>query len=630
MADEQPNTTLSPLLESIRRPIPGENGCGKDVSYDDDYLAIKAEIDKLSAVGGKVDQERAAELRQLMDATRGTLRKSDRAEAEKQLEERASVVKSSGGPDYLLIVDRASRILAEKSKDLRVASYLCFGLWQIQVAAGLAEGLAALDLLVGEFWDGLYPPKTRLGARKAAIDFLSSKLPEIVEFASVKESDADHLMRAQHTLGQLQVRLTEKMPNDPPSLLGLKQVVERCLNRIPKPRPAANEETGGAANPQLQGSQAASPLQTPASVGELRTAQDAIDLVKKAAKFLRDQQRNSPVPYRLLRSARWDPLTSLPPNENGRTRLEPPASQRRNFLSGLCTGGEWTRLLEECEVGFGQPGFHLWFDLQRLTVMALDGLGESFRSVRSAMVLELALLLQRLPNIASLTFTDGTPFAAPATADWIAESVIPALGGSAPTPSTPFLGSAAPDDELTARIAESKRILDGGDLAGAVALLQSGPVNSRKAAFQRKLAMAALCLRGNQPAIARPLLEELEEEIRKHSIDEWEPALGLEVWTSLHKCYALLTAGPPSPGKQALQQQAEKVFERICRLDVGFALAAAGARSKPTRPEAPPPKPAEAQPAVPTTAEKLSPAGLDAGAGNGHEVNKGSTAHSPL
>ena len=108
MADEQLNTdsqaplepagatagpvgiSLSPLLLAVRTPIPGTNPCGSDVSYDEDYLAIKAEIDKLGTVSGHVDQERASELRQMMDATRETVRKADRAEAEKQLEQRGS------------------------------------------------------------------------------------------------------------------------------------------------------------------------------------------------------------------------------------------------------------------------------------------------------------------------------------------------------------------------------------------------------------------------------------------------------------------------------------------------------------------------------------------------------------
>jgi hypothetical protein len=59
---------LSPLLEDVARPIPGDDPCGTDVGYDADFLRLKEEIDKLNAVDTRVDQERAAELgRQLSD-----------------------------------------------------------------------------------------------------------------------------------------------------------------------------------------------------------------------------------------------------------------------------------------------------------------------------------------------------------------------------------------------------------------------------------------------------------------------------------------------------------------------------------------------------------------------------------
>lgn len=581
-----PKAALSPLLEAVSRPIPGSNPCGVDVSYDEDYLAIKAEIDKMGTVSGRVDQERATELRQMMDATRETTRKADRVEAEKQLEQRGSVVQQAGGPDYGLIRDLSTRILSEKSKDIRVASYLCFALWHSEMFPGLAEGLSVIDILVGGFWEGLYPPKARIGARKNAVEFLTTKLGEVVEYAQVKLEDAEPLRRAKEVLTSLQKNLAENVPENPPTILGLVQAVEKCLGKVPKPPPPPS--AGGSPTPSASGQPLAGTA-GPAVVGELRTSQDAVDFVKKAAKFFRDQNRKSPTPYRLVRGLKWDAVVALPPNENGKTKFEAPLLQRRNFLIGLRDASDWNKLLDECEVSFGNPGFHFWFDLQRLAVAALDGLGSEFQTVRTAVLTELAILLQRVPNLESLTFTDGTRFAEPATSDWILEVVTPVLGqgGSA----GPGVGFRFLDSDLDAEIAGARKTLDGGDLAGAILLLQSNAPkdNSRRSAFRRKLGMASLCMRGNQPSIARPLLEELCGEIDKFSIDQWEPAITLDVWTSLHKCYESLASGPTSPAKQAAQQLAEKIFERICRLDVGYALATTGAKPK-TKPPAPPPK----------------------------------------
>jgi hypothetical protein len=125
--------------------------------------------------------------------------------------------------------------------------------------------------------------------------------------------------------------------------------------------------------------------------------------------------------------------------------------------------------------------------------------------------------------------------------------------------------------------------------------------------------MASFCMRGGQPTIARPLLEELEQDIDRFSIHEWEPWLALEAWTALNKCYETLAAGPTTPAKQALQQRGEHLFERICRLDTSFALASAGVM------------PASKRPAVSVTQVQQPSNGGD----NGTHVHKESTTHPP-
>jgi len=603
---------LSPLLEGVRRPIPGSNPCGRDISYEEDFLAIKAEIDKLNAVGGQIDQERAMELRQMMDATRGTINKANRTEAEKQLDQRGSVTRQSGGPDYQFIRKSAGVILAEKSKDIRIASYLCFALWQQESFAGLAEGLSAIDILIQNFWDGFYPGKARPAARRSALEFLTAKLDDSVAYAQVREADRAPLERAKATLKNLQQQLTEKMPEGPPSLLGLTQAVEKCLNKVPRPAapkpPAPEPSAPSQGRSPGEGMPAAG-----APRGEIQTSLDAATSVKQAARFFRNQDPRSAIAYRLLRSLRWDPILALPPNENGKTRVEPPPAQGCSSLRDLRGKREWTVLLEECETKFSLPGFYFWLDMQRLVVDALDGLGPEFSAVRTAVISELSLLLQRVPKLPSLSFLDGTRFADPGTIAWIDDTLASLHGSSGPA--LPGPASAQTGSEGDPQLAEAKRAFEAGDLAGAVVLLASPAADSsRKSLFRRKLAMATFCMQGGQPAIARPLLEELEQEIERFSIHEWEPRLALEAWTALNRCYESLAAGPVTPAKQAMQQRGEKVFERICRLDIAFALASAGV--KPALKRAAASAPPAHQATQPTN-----------GNDNGTKENKESTTH---
>jgi type VI secretion system protein VasJ len=321
----------------------------------------------------------------------------------------------------------------------------------------------------------------------------------------------------------------------------------------------------------------------------MRTSDDAVTAIREAAKFLRGQDRKSAAPYRLLRSMRWDVLINEPPNDNGKTKIDAPPAPRREYFTKLQTGSQWDKLLDEAEATFPEKPFYFWLDLQRFIVAAMDAIDSDFQHARMAMLQELAILLQRVPKLPSLTFSDGTRFADPATQSWIEETVMPVLGsgeGGGIGPAGPALES-----DLAALFAGAKRILAKGDLAAAIAYLQEGATLdvSGKNRFLRRLHMATICLRGGQPKMARSLLEDLSEEIEKFAITVWEPALALEVWKNLYECYGSLTASAPTAGKAGLQEHADRVFEKMCRLDLSYAPAAAGTKPKTKRPAPPQP-----------------------------------------
>ena len=572
--------TLSPLQEAVRRPIPGDNPCGADITYNDDFLKLKAEIDKIGSVSAKVDQEKAvADARQLKSLTGKQLREQDKLRDKRDASDAKGFVSDAGGVNYYMIIEVATTILSEKSKDLRVASYLSLALWRTQSYKGLVEGLSAVQALIRIFWDGLYPAKARLAARRGAIDFLIQRLSDGLEGSPVSADDRESLERAKVVVSELNSDLAGKFTENPPSLLGLAKFVEQLLAKVPKPAPVIKTAAQGSTT-----TQAASGTDAISSIpaGDLRTPQEATDVVKKVAAFLRGQNRRSATPYRLLRSIRWDGIAMEPGNDSGKTKMDPPPLQRRTYLKGLSDSGQWEKLLDECETSFPQPFFYFWLDMQRYTVAALNGLGTEYQSARTAVLMDLAVLIQRVPKLQDLVFGDGTRFVEPATRDWIAETVLPVLGSEGGGGGG---SSSVGEGDLAVRVNEAKAILDKGDLAGALAFLQNGSVldTSRKIRFQRQLNMAMLCMRGNQPAIARPILEDLSLEIEKYSIHEWEPALALEAWKNLHKCYQYLAAAPASTDKKTFQQSADQVFEKICRVDVGYALAASGVKPK-TRP----------------------------------------------
>jgi type VI secretion system protein ImpA len=64
---------------------------------------------------------------------------------------------SSSGPNWHLVVDRASDVLAGRSKDLMIAGWLTEALLHLHGFAGVRDGLKAINGLIDNFWEQLYP-----------------------------------------------------------------------------------------------------------------------------------------------------------------------------------------------------------------------------------------------------------------------------------------------------------------------------------------------------------------------------------------------------------------------------------------------------------------------------------------
>ena len=88
--------------------------------------------------------------------------------------------------------------------------------------------------------------------------------------------------------------------------------------------------------------------------------------------------------------------------------------------------------------------------------------------------------------------------------------------------------------------------------------------------FQRKLLLAEVCLASQRERLARSILEELAEQIDKFQLELWESSeLVCSVWTRLYRLYKQGNDGSDS-------DRADKLYERLCRLDPWQALACGG------------------------------------------------------
>jgi type VI secretion system protein VasJ len=566
---------LSALLDDVARPIRGEDPCGEDVSYDADFLRLKEEIDKLNAVDTRVDQEKAADLaRQLKESGSRT------PQTVEQRAESAGARRPSG-MDADFVIASAQAILRDKSKDLRVVSYLALALARRDGLAGVAEAAAAYALVVDSYWDGLYPPLKRMTGRKNAIEVGARWLLDTLDSVTPTASDREPLEQAREALSALTTAFaTRELPDLVTRVAMLDAKLAELLTRVPASAPLATELVAAPLLP-ASPSNGATPNAASETVATNalapQSAAQTAEMIIRAVAWMRQAEPRRPGAYRLARSLRWDALAATPPNQQHRTAIEAPPAARRDYLFGLHRRGAWADLLREAEGSFCQPPFHFWFDLQRLVVAALEHLGSEYAPARDAVVRELQLVIARLPGLPALLFADGrTRFADAATASWLEEVAKPT---DAFTPNARDAAAMSrPTTALATRFAEPRKRFNDGDLAGALTLLQSGAAGdaSQHDRFLRRLYSATLCLEGGQLSVARALLEELEEDIETHRLDRWDPSLALDVWTRLYACYSAQAGRAGRGGDvQQIGRDMQRVFARICRVDTARALAAA-------------------------------------------------------
>jgi len=521
---------MQAIVDRCAAPIPGDNPCGEPATYDPDYEEAKTEVQKLTAMSSAEDSI-----------------------------------------DWKKVVECSSRVLADKSKDLTISGYLCIGLVMTDGYSGLAAGLDIFGRLLDKYWDGLYPPLKKIKVRALAVRLIDDRIGDLIASRDPTAEDAEAIRHAGEAIEKIRKLIPEKFGAEAPSTRNLFEAIgERTEKAGPAapPPPKPGEQVAAAPPPA-----AAAPAQPPTQAPE--SAAEAMNAIRRMVAIIREGEPTGSAAYRLLRCIKWDPLKQEPPSpeEDGKTRVPAPRAAVRTALENLVEAANWQGLLLASEAAFADASGTFWLDLQRFACTALQELGPDYDGIRKAILSETALLLQRLPNLVSLNFADSTPFADDQTGMWI-ESDVNRPGQDAPT-AAPKRIDTGEDESLEADLKEARKKIKDKDLQGAMELLQAGidAAPSRRRKFIRKLAAAKLCLKAGRPAWAVALLEGLDQETDRLTLEQWEPQLCADVWETLYLCYRKLLASKKVEMAETLMERSVRARDKLLRIDLRSAAA---------------------------------------------------------
>ena len=459
-------------------PISEALPAGADPGYDDDFQRMREEVDTLS------------------------------------------------GADTGQVLQLGEKLLTERSKDLRVATYYLWARLQVAGEAGLADGLSLIAALVERFAQQLLPQ--RPNSRRLALQWLASEkvLASLSRYPEVVKHEARRTVAA---LAWLDHSLASWPDEQRPELGPLYGALSQRL-----------AQAGGidAVVPQTSALRPADAAVDTPGQGPVRSGRDLLDNGRALAEYLRAQPNGWLAGHRLMKSLRWDTVHQLPLQDaNGHTRLAAPRSDSRAQLKRLYQQQNWGELMERVERFYTEGVNHFWLDLQWFLCQALARQPAPQDAWADIVKRDLGMLLDRLPGLEHLTWSDGTPFADLRTREWIAQQV----AGNTPQQWLPAQAavSQAPG-EVLALEEEALAQADTQGVEAAMAWLAARvEFDSGRDRWLLRLLMARVAEQCGKNELALHLLTELEAIAGRQGLAQWEPALCFEVQARLLKLLRL-------------------------------------------------------------------------------------------
>ncbi|GAB6074652.1 TssA family type VI secretion system protein [Nautilia lithotrophica] len=346
-------------MDELLKPING--GCGENVKYDDEYMSLEEEIEKLSSP----------------------------TQAE--------------NVDFKKIKNLSESILKNKSKDFFAAVYYSYS--SLVLEKDIKKSICFLGEFVDSFWEEGFPKREK--AKVNAIKWWLSKIEKYLESISGFEDDVSDY-----------INCVEKIENKlssidyAPAFTNLKFLLNQKIFKkevqTEKPEEKTSEEK-----------------QTQENENCICLSEDINDNLKilsdKLNQLLIDVIENEiKCEYFIIRRmiVFYD-IDSLPVATDKKTLIPPPAYEEKSSIQTLYKNGNYKDLINVCESKITTYVF--WFDLHYYIAASLKSLG--YENCAIGIKNSLRLFVNKFPTILEYMFSDGTPFATFETKQWLKEEV---------------------------------------------------------------------------------------------------------------------------------------------------------------------------------------------------------------
>lgn len=416
------------------------------------------------------------------------------------------------------VENSALKLLSERTKDLKILTILLQCLQHQADADRFIVSLQICNDFIQNYWEVCFPAPGKRGAlpRRKFFSQIVQRSFQTAEKLEASQFDVEQKQELEATLEQWQKTVeAAQLPTD--EVASVTVLLKRLMAAEGEPSTvAADGEANEQASSEMgSGPAVARPTVTASSSGltiDSSSERATKQTLLKVADFLSEMGTGELMGLRLRRYAIWFSINSLPDaNSQGETQLMPVSADRVSEYEEQFQRSADLALWRKVEQSLTVSPY--WLDGHYLSAQIAEKLGEPLWA--KAIAEELALFLQRLPELTQYSFKGGVPFASQATQNWLAQASDSEGQGNAVAGSW---------DE---KRKESMQLAADGGVSVALAMLNDGLEQAKEPREQCywQVLGADVMSKHQLSAMAGKTYHSLYQQFSEMTVSDWEPSL---------------------------------------------------------------------------------------------------------
>lgn len=473
-----------------------------------------------------------------------------------------------------------TKLSAEKSKDLRIVSYVLLAAAGEYGVEGLTNGFALFNALAEHFFTEVHPLKDKV--RKGVHTWMLNQQDRMVALTeqAISKNEINispkGIILLQEQLAIYGEKTARKIDDNAGPLSDLahwanklskkypvvieKEVLKESINSQNDVKATtevtaklSNDNNIDVDNNANQTIQHTPPI---TRVEAIETDTQFTNVLRKLLAF--DKEKSNVVRMvALSRAARWADI-KLPPNEQGKTRIPAPRNNAFNPIINALANSDNIGAFMLGEALFMEGAMHFNLDLQAMQLTALKGLNNTVAV--NQLELNLYQLISRFPQLSQLTYDDASNFCSAKTKEIISDITAQFSSSN---------NAVSIDDEVLEQAENTaKEWVNKSKLENALAELNRVPANTAYERAKVMLIKAKMCLLSERYDFAAPMLKELNKLIDEHELGQWQPDFSMQVWRNSVLCFDTLSTN----GNDALKEQSTKLKQKMILTQPEIAL----------------------------------------------------------